>query len=234
MLVSIILPTYNEKGNVVKLIKEIINHLKGHYEFEIIVVDDNSSDRTADVCNKVFGDKKNIRIFVREKERGLATAINFGIANAAGKYIVVMDTDINHDPKIIPLMLSEINKYDMIVGSRYIKGGGMENRRRYWLSKSYNLYLRLILRVPITDFLSGFFCINKDYLMRTLRNKNSIFVGYGEYFMRLIFTVFKSGGSFYELPVFYINRQYGESKSNFFKMLTTYTKTSIELLTSGK
>lgn len=230
MHVSIILPTFNEKENVVRLINEIIKCLEGYYKFEVIVVDDESPDKTANTCIKLFRNKKNIRIFVRKKQRGLATAIHFGINNATGKYIIVMDTDLNHDPKIIPLMLSKINKYNIIVGSRYINGGGMENKKRYWLSKFYNLYLRFLLKVPVTDFLSGFFCIDKDYLMHILKNKNYIFTGYGEYFMKLLFAICKSRGQFFEIAVFYINRPYGESKSNLLKMFVTYTKTSLHLL----
>lgn len=234
MNVSIILPTYNEKGNIIKLIKAIKKSLVRYCKFEVVVVDDNSSDGTADICRRVFKNDKNVRVFVRKKVRGLATAICFGIEKGKGKYVIVMDTDLSHDPRIIPVMLSKMDNYDMIVGSRYISGGGMENRKRYWLSKFYNLYLRVLLRVPVTDFLSGFFCIKKSYLQDISNKKNSIFLGYGEYFMGLIFSVYKSRGVFFEIPVFYINRPYGESKSNFLKMFVNYTKTSIELLTGEK
>lgn len=233
MHASIILPSFNERGNIIPLISKIIKCLK-NFEFEVIVVDDNSLDRTADAYRNKFKSNKNVKVYVRAKERGLATAIKFGIEKASGKYIVVMDTDLNHDPKIIPLMLEEINRFSMVIGSRYIKGGGMENRKRYWLSRFYNIYLRLFLGIPVTDFLSGFFCMKKNYLMHVLKNTNDIFLGYGEYFMKLLFAVHKEGGRIFETPVFYINRPYGKSKSNFLKMFLTYTKTSIELLTGNK
>ncbi len=232
MDLSIILPTFNEKGNVNKLIESIKRNLKAKkFNFEIIIVDDNSPDRTAEICKKKFKSDKSVKIFVRKKERGLASAIYYGIKKAMGKYILVMDTDFSHDPKLIPQMVENIKDSDIVIGSRYIGSGGMKNQKRYWLSHLYNLYLRILFGIPVTDFLSGYFCIKRKYLLNMLYEQKKIFVGYGDYFMRLIFFINLNQGKFTELASFYKDRSYGQSKTNLLKTFILYTKTSINLAT---
>lgn len=228
--VSIILPTFNEKGNIVRLVDKIKTHLSHMYTFEVIIIDDNSTDGTAAACMTAFKNNQNIKVFVRKDERGLATAIYYGIEKARGRFIVVMDTDFNHDPTIIPIMLKKIKNNTMAVGSRYIDGGGMANRKRYWLSKFYNSYLRILLQIPLTDFVSGFFCIERERLIKLIKgNYIEIFTGYGDYFMILIMLFYKSGGLFVEIPVYYRDRDYGISKSNFVAMFLEYTRTSLKV-----
>lgn len=228
--VSIILPTFNEKGNIVRLVEKIRTVLAQSYTFEVLIIDDNSTDGTAVACITAFKNDRNIRIFVRKNERGLATAIYFGMQRAKGKFVVVMDTDFNHDPSIITVMLKKIKKNTMVIGSRYISGGGMANRKRYWLSKLYNRYLRIVLQIPLTDFVSGFFCIERDKLIELIKKHHrEIFTGYGDYFMTLIMLFYKSGGLFLDIPVFYKDRDYGISKSNFIAMFLEYTQTSLKI-----
>lgn len=232
MDLSIILPTFNEKGNINKLIESIKINLKAKkINFEIIVVDDNSPDGTAEICKKQFESDKDIKIFVRKKERGLASAIHHGINKAVGKYILVMDTDFSHDPKLIPQMVESMKDSDIVIGSRYVGAGGMKNQKRYWLSHLYNLYLRILFRIPVTDFLSGYFCIKRQYLFNIPCEQKKIFVGYGDYFMRLIFFINLNQGKFTELASFYRDRSYGQSKTNLLKTFILYTKTSINLAT---
>ena len=228
--VSVILPTFNERGNIVRLVEKIKTELVKSYPFEVLIVDDNSTDGTAVACKTAFKNNQNIKIFERRNEKGLATAIYYGIQRAKGKFIVVMDTDFNHDPSIIPVMLKKIKKNTMVIGSRYISGGGMANRKRYWLSKFYNSYLHILLQIPLTDFVSGFFCIERDKLMELIKNNHrEIFAGYGDYFMMLIMLFYKSGGLFLEIPVYYKDRDYGISKSNFIAMFLEYTQTSLKI-----
>lgn len=231
MKTSVILPTYNEKGNIVSLVQDIRkNLLKAKIAYEIIIVDDNSPDNTANICRKAFNKDKNVKIFVRKTDRGLASAIYFGIKKARGDYLLVMDTDYSHDPALIPQMVIGLNTFDMVTGSRYIKGGGMENTTRYWLSRLYNIYLQVLFGIRLTDFLSGFFSVRKTYLMDLTKRYGNIFYGYGEYFIRLIFLVRGRGGQIVELPSFYKERFYGKSKTRFFSIFITYTKTSLELV----
>lgn len=231
MILSIILPTFNEKDNIVRLINKIIRLVKNlHVNYEVIVVDDNSLDKTGAICKKNFSNIKQIKVYIRTKEKGFASAIHYGINNSKGDTIIVMDTDFSHDPSLIPTMLSKIAKYDIVIGSRYMKNGGGENKSRYWLSKIYNIYLRFLLQINITDFLFGYFCIKKDFLIKKNLLNKYIFTGFGDYFIRFAYYINKSGGEFLEIPAFYKNRTHGKSKSNLLKMLFTYTKTSLQLL----
>ncbi|MCL4338741.1 glycosyltransferase [Patescibacteria group bacterium] len=229
-LLSIILPTYNESGNIVPLISQIITQIKSN-PFEIWVVDDNSPDGTAENVKEKYKRDKRVHILVKKNERGLARAIRSGLEIASGKFIIVMDTDFNHNPKDLPLFLENKDKYDLIVGSRYIYGGGMDDRLRYFLSYLYNRVVRIILKLNTTDNLSGFFLINKQKL--SLLNYDKIFFGYGDYFIRLLYNAHQFKFNIKEIPSYYKNRPRGLSKSQFLPMFIDYSK-SVLKIASGK
>ncbi|OGG02483.1 hypothetical protein A2W14_01635 [Candidatus Gottesmanbacteria bacterium RBG_16_37_8] len=224
--ISVVLPTYNEADNIIPLIETICEKLK-NFPWEIIVVDDNSPDKTGILVRKKFPDSKNIKVFIR-KEKGLATAIFDGLKKATGSHICVMDTDFNHDPKEIPKMYKELKKCDLIVGSRYVEGGGMENRLRNSFSLVYNRIIQFMLRLPTRDNLSGYFMIRGEKLTHLL--KEDIFRGYGDYFIRLLYRANKNRLLIKEIPVYYKNRIYGVSKSQFLNMFVDYTKTVFDIL----
>ena len=227
MKVSVILPTYRERDNIVDLIDAIEANLPG-FETEIIVVDDNSPDGTADVVReRTKRPTPPIQLFIRTDERGLATAIKFGLRQATGDVVVVMDTDFNHDPKMIPQMVKFLEYYDMIIGSRFVMGGGMEDHARYNYSFLYNFFVRLMLRTQVQDNLSGFFAMSRDKLM--LLDLDRIFRGYGEYFIRLLFVSWRKSFRLLEVPVFYVLRRHGTSKSQYWKMVRDYTRCVISL-----
>lgn len=235
MIISVILPTYNEKGHIVKLIHALHTVSKKiHKAFEIIVVDDNSPDKTAEIVQKTFIRNKQIKVFVRTRDRGLAASILFGLQKAKGTYCIVMDTDFSHNPSVIPFMLQKISQADMIIGSRYVTGGGMVNRRRYYLSKLFNMFLKILLGIHVSDFLSGYFCVRREFLVKNKLLQKRIFSGYGDYFIDLIAQVKRAKGTFLEVPSFYIDRSYGESKSNLPKLLVTYSQRSFKLFLQQK
>ena len=124
MKISVILPTYNEAGNIGALIKETANLIKKRIEF--IVVDDNSPDGTADEVKKLIAKKLPVKLVVRKKVHGLASAIITGIRQAGGDIVVLMDTDFNHRPEDISRLVKPIiiKQADLVIGSRYIPGGG--------------------------------------------------------------------------------------------------------------
>ena len=131
MIVSVILPTYNERDNIGELIECIDIALRAEsFAYECLVVDDNSPDGTAQFVREQFGNRENIRVCVRLHERGLASAIKHGVLNAAGDVVVVMDTDFNHDPRMIPQMVKFLQYYDIVIGSRFVMRGGMRERGR--------------------------------------------------------------------------------------------------------
>ena len=226
MDVSVILPTYNERGNIVPLIDEIQEVLgAAGISCEIIVVDDDSPDGTALMVRERFGDDVHVRLKVRTEERGLATAIADGIRQAEGQTIAVMDTDFNHDPTLLPQMVKFLEYYDIIIGSRFTMGGGMTESWRYLASFFFNAFVRLILRTQIQDNLCGFFSMRRDKLLSM--DFGCIFHGYGEYFMRLLFLAWKKKYTMLEIPAFYRPRTRGQSKSRFLHMLLGYAKAVI-------
>ncbi len=225
--ISIILPTYNERGNIIDLIYSILNYCKNIAALEIIVVDDNSPDGTADFVRQRFKKRINVKLVVRTENRGLASAIKAGIKKATGNYIVVMDTDFNHDPKELLNMFTKIGAYQLVIGSRYVGGGGMENKLRQWLSYLFNIYLRIILGHGVHDNLSGYFMISRKDLFRL--NVDKIFYGFGDYFMRLIFQAHQMNFTICEVPIYYKNRTYGYSKSHFLQMFISYTLSAVYL-----
>ena len=245
MLVSVILPTYNESGNIGDLIDSIeAVSLPKSWDTEIVVVDDNSPDGTAEVvrnCQIQMMAKKasgefsgpcfDIKLLVRTEEHGLATAIKYGILNSTGEVIVVMATDVNHDPRMIPQMVKFLEFYDMVTGSRFVMGGGMEDRGRYFISLLYNLFVRMLLRSQVQDNLSGFFAIRREKLAAL--NLDAIFLGYGEYFIRLLYSARRRKYRMLEVPVFYILRRHGQSKSRFLSMLRDYTGCVLSLWSRG-
>ena len=134
MKVSVILPTYNEKESINLLIREISTILeKEALDYEVLIVDDMSPDGTYDAVKTVFADDSRVVPLLRKNERGLATAVLYGIRKARGEKIVVMDTDFNHHSDLIPLLVKIVDHFDIATGSRYVIGGGMETSRFRYL-----------------------------------------------------------------------------------------------------
>ncbi len=165
-VISVVIPTYNERENLEELVKLIHENLKDK-EYEIVIVDDDSPDRTWELAQEL-SKSYPIRVIRRMNERGLATAVIEGIRNSRGNIIVVMDADLQHPPEKIPELVKPIEEgtADIVIGSRYVKGGGV---------REWNLIRRLISRgatllshvaIPrlreIKDTMSGFFAIKKE------------------------------------------------------------------------
>ena len=228
MTVSVILPTYNESKNILPLIEAIEDYFdRDGVAYELVVVDDNSPDGTARVVEERMAQDARIKLFVRTEEKGLGTAIKHGIRNSTGEIVAVMDTDFNHDPKMLPQMTKFLEYYDLVIGSRFVMGGGMEDNQRYYYSFLYNMLVRVVLRTQVQDNLSGFFAMRRDKLERM--DLDRIFEGYGEWFIRLLFLAWREGYNMLEVPVFYILRRHGQSKSRFLRMIYSYTRTVLEL-----
>ena len=227
---SIVLPTYNEKDNIIDLINKIKDVIKNH-SHEVIVVDDNSPDDTFEVCKKYFIDDENIKMILRKANHGLANSIREGIENAKGEYVVIMDTDFTHDPDLIKQMLNMNTKYNIISGSRFCKGGSMESTMHSILSRVYNKMIKFILQTKIEDNLGGFFCIERENLNQLPFDK--IFYGYGDYYFRLLYFAKQKNFSIVEIPARYTTRTRGKSKSKFFQMAYKYFIEVIKLKISS-
>lgn len=234
--VSIVLPTFNERDNICDLIDAIDKSLSDTpLHWEVLVIDDDSPDGTADVVRDRYVEAGNrqVHLFVRTKEKGLAFAIRYGLERANGETLVVMDTDFNHDPGMIPQMVDFLRYYDLVIGSRFVMGGGMEDQMRYRLSLLYNVFIRLLFQTQIQDNLSGFFAVRRANLEQLQPRFDRIFYGYGDYFIRLLLFAWRNRWRIHEVPVFYILRRHGESKTGFWTVFRDYTIAVLRLRIFG-
>ncbi len=210
----ILLPTYNERENVLRIIPEIF---QTDARLGILVIDDNSPDGTAEVIRSLMTQYPNLRLLSRPEKEGLGEAYKAGIAQVLAdssiERIITMDADGSHAVEYLPALISASETYDMVIGSRYVLGGGIENweRWRYALSQGGNWYTRTIIGLPIKDITAGFVCYRTDILRRVdfSRVKAS---GYA-FQMELKFCIaYTLGGSVAEIPIVFRARREGESK----------------------
>lgn len=166
-MISIIIPTYSERSNIEPLIGKLDATIKEKHE--IIVVDDNSPDGTSSLVQKLMGSRSNLKLVRRPGKSGLSSAITSGLGVAKGDIIAVMDADLSHPPGLIPELVSHLDANDIVVGSRLIAGGGVENWpfRRKIISMVAESLARAVLGVRTTDPLSGFFAIRRGLLQNT-------------------------------------------------------------------
>ena len=208
----VIIPTYNEIDNVPTLINEV---LAVDPRVDILFVDDGSPDGTGEYIAKVKEDNPRIHLLQRPKKMGLGTAYCRGFEYAMEKGYEVameMDADFSHDPKMIPTFLKEIEDYDLVVGSRYIKGVNVVNwpMSRLLLSYFANVYSRIISGLPLRDGTGGFKCFRTDVLRRIDLSKIKS-NGYS-FQIEMNFLVWNMGGRIKEIPIIFIDRRSGVSK----------------------
>jgi len=223
--VSIIMPTYNEAGNVADLIKESVRFVKefGVAAIEVIVVDDDSPDQTWRVAEECGCRDAEVRVLRRRHDHGLTASLNEGIAAAHNEIIVWLDCDFSQPPDRIPQMLFMIDQgYDVVVNSRYVLGGGEARSGKggalqLYLSRRLNGVLRFLLDSSFYDYTSGFVAARREVF-----NDRRLVGDYGEYFIDFIYRILRDGRyRVCELPYIMQPRRSGESKtgSNLFQFL---------------
>ena len=214
MQVSIIIPTYNESGNILGILKTIGENLPWNAKTEAIVVDDNSPDGTAHLVEEYINSARRlagytIDIIHRRTKNGLSSAVLSGIERASGDIIIVMDGDLSHPPQAIPGMVDLIrqSRFDIVVASRYIRGGVIKNWtvRRRLMSKTATAIAKRGLGVTTKDPMSGFFAFRRN----VIRDLKFDALGYKILLEILVKT---RGVSIKEIPYTFIDRQLGSSK----------------------
>ncbi|MES3005131.1 MAG: polyprenol monophosphomannose synthase [Patescibacteria group bacterium] len=209
----IILPTYNERENITRIVPEIFSAVPEVY---ILVADDNSPDGTADVVRSLQNQYPNLSLVSRPEKNGLGkayiNAFNYVLKDTDVKSVIMMDADLSHQPKYLPEMLNRSKTYDVVTGSRYVKGGGTHGWElwRRVLSFFGNLYCRTITGIPVMDCTAGFNVINAD-LLRKIDFSKMDMSGYA-FIMELKYLLYQAGGKFSEVPIIFNNRIGGESK----------------------
>lgn len=212
--ILVIIPTYNESENILKLIPEVLKYSDEKNSFNILVVDDNSPDGTASLVEGL--NDSNVRVLKREKKLGLGTAYVTGFKYAIKNnydFVFEMDADFSHDPKYIPSFIEKLDEgYDVVVGSRYIYGVSVINWpiRRLILSYMANVYTRLVTGLKVRDTTAGYVCYKVSALKQLDLDKIKS-NGYS-FQIEMKFKMYKKGFSIAEVPIIFIDRRAGESK----------------------
>ena len=217
MKVSFVIPTLNEYGNITRLIKKINKIVENiNIDYEIIVVDDNSSDGTIEAVKNLQKYQDNLNLFVREKPLGIGSAHIKGYNLAQGDLIISMDADLSHPPEKIPEFITRINSgFDMVMSSRYISGGSTDKNLKFYLvSKMGGYYLSLMLRIKILDFTTGYRAIKRELWQKI---KNYKYSNKNVFLIESIYNAHKHGAKLSEIPILFKEREIGESKTPLFK-----------------
>ena len=208
---SIIVPTYNERDNVQELVGRLKQCLAG-IEWEVIFVDDDSPDGTAEHARVLSRSDGRIRCIQRIGRRGLSSACVEGMLASTAPYLAVIDADLQHDEKLLPQMLSvlKVDATEIVIGSRYVQGGGIGDwdTTRATVSRFATRLSRFVVRAKLTDPMSGFFMLRREVLNNSVRRLSAI--GF-----KILLDLFASSPRplcFKELPYQFRNRYKGESK----------------------
>ena len=212
MKTLIISPTYNERKNIKQLVDMVIGE---NPELHLLIVDDNSPDGTGEKVKKLQTEYKNLFLETRPKKSGLGTAYIFGFKWALEKKydnIIQMDADLSHNPKDLPRMVDNLQKYDLIIGSRYINGISVVNwpLRRLMLSYGANAYSRVITGMPIMDGTGGFKAW-KSSVLSSIDLDSVKSQGYS-FQIEMNFRAWVKKFNIKEIPIIFSDRTIGQSK----------------------
>lgn len=211
----VIIPTYNEKENIENIIRAVFSLEK---RFDILVIEDNSPDGTAQIVNRLMKEfPERLHMIERKGKLGLGTAyitgFKWGLENGY-EYIFEMDADFSHNPADLPRLYKACSEEgaDLAIGSRYITGVNVVNwpMGRVLMSYYASKYVRLVTGIPVHDTTAGFKCYRRKVL-ETIDLDNIHFKGYA-FQIEMKFTTYKFGFKIKEVPVIFINRELGTSK----------------------
>ena len=211
----IIIPTYNERDNIIQLIDDIFSRSFSNAELDILVIDDNSPDGTGNLIEKNQALNNHLYLIQREKKLGLASAyiagFKFGLSQDYELFFE-MDADYSHNPNYLQDFLLTIRDFDFVIGSRYIPQGGIENWRwlRRLISKGGNIYARWILGTSLHDMTSGFRCFRRKVLERINFDKIKS-EGY-VFHIEMAHLAYIKGFRIAEIPIVFKERMKGKSK----------------------
>lgn len=211
----IIIPTYNEIENLQKLVTEVFQ--QASEETHILIVDDNSPDGTGDLADAIAKSNTRVHVLHRPRKMGLGTAYVAGFKYGLERdyqVLIEMDSDFSHDPRYLPLFQKEIENVDVVIGSRYVSGGGVLNwgLGRRVLSRGGSFYARAILGVGIEDLTGGFNCWRRSAIEGigpdTIRSDGYSFQ------IEMKYRAWLKGFRMKEIPIVFEDRHLGKSKMN--------------------
>ena len=208
---TVIVPTYNERGNIGALTAAVFEAL-GDTPAELLVVDDASPDGTGEAVVELARNDPRVRLLRRERKQGLAGAVFAGADDARGAYVCVMDADLSHDPEHLPGMLAKAQEgYDAVIGSRFAPGAGFETQplTRRLASMLANGWARTVLRLPQRDVLTGYVLCRREMLTEMGARRSS---GGFKWLMEMLAS--HRDARTFEWPIIFRARRSGSSKAN--------------------
>jgi dolichol-phosphate mannosyltransferase len=214
--VWLVLPNFNEAENIGPLVRAVLPHLASTGEsHRVLVVDDDSPDGTGRIADALADEHPEVQVLHRPRKDGLARAYlaGFRVAMDAGAELVMeMDSDFSHDPADVPRLVAAADAADLVLGSRYVPGGGITDwgLLRRLLSRGGSAYARLVLGVPVRDLTGGFKCFNRRVL-EALDLDTVHADGYG-FQIELTYRAIKAGFTVAEVPIVFRERRAGTSK----------------------
>lgn len=217
MKITLVLPTFNEAENLPKLVPVLMAMpLPG---LRVLVVDDHSPDGTGQIAEQLAAEYPGrVEVLHRQGPRGLGSAYSFGFDHALrgdAEAIAQMDCDFSHPPEKLPAMVAKLAECDLVQGSRYIPGGGVDDNWPLWrkaLSRWANWYARSILRLPVHDVTGAFRLWRRDLLER-VPYQQAVSNGY-IFLVEILYLAKLQGARFGEVPIYFADRQFGDSKMN--------------------
>jgi dolichol-phosphate mannosyltransferase len=210
--VLVIMPTFNEAGNINHAIEELFKYNKS---VDLLIVDDDSPDGTGKLADQLASTNSRITVMQRKEKQGLGAAYIAGFKRAFDSgydYVVEMDADGSHRAEDLPKLLAVCELNDLVIGSRYVKGGSTENwpLHRQWLSKGGNLFAKMMLGTRLNDMTAGFRVFSVPFL-KTMDLESINARGYS-FQIEMAYRTMQQGGRVTEVPIVFIEREVGESK----------------------
>ena len=209
----VILPTYNEAENLERIVSAVLEQLPD--TGRVLVVDDNSPDGTGEIADRLAASNASISVLHRQSKEGLGPAYlaGFEVALDGGaQRIVEMDADFSHDPAYLPQLIGAADRFDLVIGSRYVNGGGVTDwgAMRRFISRGGSTYARLALRVPVRDLTGGFKCFRREVLEAI--NLDTIEARGYAFQVETTYRTLKAGFRVVEIPIVFRDRTDGSSK----------------------
>ncbi|MEI7512160.1 MAG: polyprenol monophosphomannose synthase [Candidatus Uhrbacteria bacterium] len=211
----IVIPTYNERKTIIALVPRIVEALP---EVRILVADDNSPDGTQEAVKELMLTYPQLELYPHNMKAGYAKAcidaILLLLAREPDLYsVTMMDADLSHDPSYLPEIMNRLETHNIVIGSRYVRGGGVSGWEwwRRMLSAGGNIYYRTVSGLPVHDITAGFNAIQAD-LLRKLGLGNAEATGYAFTFLLKYRAYMTNEAKFFEVPIIFKNREEGESK----------------------
>jgi dolichol-phosphate mannosyltransferase len=212
MRALIVMPTYNERENITSIVEEILRYAP---QVDILIIDDNSPDGTGEIADALHERFPNVLALHRAGKLGLGTAYIAGFRYALEHHydlVFEMDADFSHDPRYLPDMLAEAEQADLVIGSRYVRGGGTPNWSllRRFISGGGNIFARVVLALPIKDATAGYRCYRRKVLA-ALDLGSITSQGYA-FQVEMAYQTLKHGFRVREVPIVFVDRRVGKSK----------------------